>query len=83
MAFSTLKEVLHVGFMNDQEDPRCPLSSGGLKLKQYSSSADFRSWALDKKEQSHFVADLVACRVVSICEYLENNINRSLLSVWR
>ncbi|KAL5284636.1 hypothetical protein ACFFRR_006757 [Megaselia abdita] len=63
MAFSSLKEVLHVGFMNDQESARCPLSSGGLKLKQYNSSADFRSWALDKKEQSNFVADLVACRM--------------------
>lgn len=74
MAFSSLKEVLHVGFMNEQEGARCPLSSGGLKLKQYNSSADFRSWALDKKEQSHFVADLVACRVVSIDFFKEYEI---------
>lgn len=66
MAFSSLREVLHVGFMNEKpEDEQCSALANTLKLKEYDSQSDFRSWSLDKEVQSHFVSDLVACRTVS------------------
>lgn len=63
MAYTTQKDVIKVGFLNETLDPTC-LRKVAVGLKTYASTTDARALDSRRLKQAQFLADLVACRTV-------------------
>jgi hypothetical protein len=58
MAFSTQKDFLKIGFLNQNVNPAIKKRSDAV-LKNYESCTDSRAWALDEESRSNYLADIV------------------------